>query len=163
MRFSVEHQLPGSAPAVAAILCDPGFHTALDLPDVSRPEVLEHETTPAGCRLRLRYTFIGHLDSFAKKLIGNRQLKWIQVFEVDMATGAGTLSFSAEADPNRLHGTAEIVCSDEGDGTTQRMSGELKVSVPLIGGTAERKLVPGIVRRLDVMADALAATLKDRG
>ena len=52
------------------------------------------------------------------------------------------------------------MCTDNNGGTTQQISGELKVRVPLIGGTAEKKLVPGIVRRLDVMADALTATLK---
>jgi hypothetical protein len=162
VRFSVEHQLPGAAVAVAAILCDPSFHTGLDLPDVSRPEVLEHVKTPLGCRLRLRYAFTGHIDSYAKRLLGNRELTWIQEFEVDATTGGGTLTFGAEADPKRLHGEAEIVCTDNGEGTTQRISGDLKVNVPLVGGTAEKKLVPGIVRRLDVTADAIAVSLKDR-
>ncbi len=163
VRFSVEHELPGSADAVAAILCDPSFHTALDLPDVGRPEVLEHVKTATGCRLRLRYLFIGHIDAWAKKLLGNRELKWIQEFEVDTTTGMGTLKFSAEADPKRLQGEAEIDCTPASAGTKQRIAGDLRVKVPLVGGRAERALVPGIVRRLDVMAGALAHALDDQG
>jgi hypothetical protein len=164
VRFSVEHQLPGPAPAVAAILCDPSFHTSLDLPDVGRPEVLEHVKTAAGCHLQLRYAYTGQIDAWAKKLIGSRSLSWIQEFDVDTTTGKGTLTFGAEADRNRLQGEAQIDCtpSDDGTTTTQRIAGELRVKMPLVGGTAERKLVPGVVRRLDVMADALASSLKSQ-
>jgi hypothetical protein len=35
--------------------------------------------------------------------------------------------------------------------------------VPIVGSSAERRIVPGLVRRLDVEADALTATLAAAG
>jgi hypothetical protein len=43
------------------------------------------------------------------------------------------------------------------------VAGELFVRVPIVGGTAERRIVPGLVRRLDVEADALTAALTAAG
>ena len=40
---------------------------------------------------------------------------------------------------------------------TTWIAGDFRVRVPLIGGTAERRIVPGIMRRLDVEAEALRA------
>ena len=42
-------------------------------------------------------------------------------------------------------------------------TGELHVRIPVIGGSGEKRIVPGLVRRLDVEAAALAEALKGRG
>jgi hypothetical protein len=41
----------------------------------------------------------------------------------------------------------------------RRISGEFRIKIPLIGGKAERAIVPGLARRLDVEAAALATAL----
>ncbi len=69
MRFRAEHEFPAPPVAVAAILRDPAFHLALDLPDLSRPEVVSHSATGAECAVVLRYTFVGHLDPVARRLL----------------------------------------------------------------------------------------------
>src|SRR5437870_4679761 len=104
MRFSVDHELPGPPAAVAAVLLDPKFHEQLDLPDMSRPEVVEASTTGTTSVLRLRYEFTGHLDAVVRKLLGNRKLTWLQELTFDMAMLRGRLTFAAEADPKRLNG-----------------------------------------------------------
>ena len=38
--FEVEHDFSASRAAVTAVLCDPAFQSGLDLPDLSRPEVM---------------------------------------------------------------------------------------------------------------------------
>ena len=110
--------------------------------------------------LKLRYEFVGHLDAIAKRVIGNRKLTWIQEMRLDSVSGLGTLSFSAEADPKKLFGSADVALVARGDGETQRtVAGDLFVKVPLIGGTAEKKIVPGLVARLDVEAEAVRVAL----
>jgi hypothetical protein len=110
--------------------------------------------------LKLRYEFVGNIDAVAKKVIGGRKLTWVQEFRIDHAARAGTLTYSADADPKRLHGSATITYDGyEDSGTRRRIAGELLVRVPLIGGTAERKIVPGVTRRLDVEAEALTQRL----
>jgi hypothetical protein len=164
MRFHAEHEFPARPEAVAGILCDPAFHTALDLPDLSRPEVVDQSSVGTECVLKLRYAFVGHLDPIARRLLAGRKLTWIQELRLDSATGVGRLSFSAEAEADRLYGAAGVALIALGTGTDaprtrRRIEGEFFVKVPVVGGTAERRIVPGLVRRLDVEAAALTLAL----
>jgi hypothetical protein len=160
VHFRAEHDFPGSPAAVAEILCDPSFHTRLDLPDLGRPEVVEHTTSGSARTLRLRYEFVGHLDPIARRLLAGRRLTWIQELQLDVATGRGRLSFAAEAEAEKLYGAAAVVLGDLGPERTRRtVDGDLYVKVPIVGGTAERRIVPGLVVRLEVEAAALTATL----
>jgi hypothetical protein len=163
--FEVEHEFAAARGAVAAVLCDPAFQTHLDLPDLGRPEVIESSVDGTARLLRLRYEYVGQLDGIARRIVGDRKLTWIQELRLDTATYRGTLSFSAESDPDRLGGSADVVLTtnDDDSSSCRHISGDLFVRVPLVGGTAERRIVPGLVRRLDVEAAALATELTDRG
>ena len=164
MHFEVEHDFPAPPARVAGVLCDPEFHLALDLPDLSRPAVVASSVDGSTHLLRLRYEYIGQLDPIAHKLLGARKLTWIQELRLDTATYTGTLSFSAEADADRLNGKAEVAIAavDGTEHSRRRIAGDYHVRVPLMGGTAERRIVPGLVRRLDVEAAALAQKLTAR-
>jgi hypothetical protein len=161
MRFQVEHRFHGSPSAVAALLADPGFYADLVLPDVSQPVVLDHHTDGHLANLRFRYVFEGDLDPRARRLLGSGRLAWIQEVQVNSATNSGKLNFHAEADPKRLHGAADFELIAAGEGTLRRMSGELVVSVPMVGKWAERKIQPGLLRRLDLEAAALDDRLRN--
>jgi Protein of unknown function (DUF2505) len=110
--------------------------------------------------LRLRYDFVGHLDPLARRLLGGRRLTWLQELRLDRATGGGRLTFAAEADPRRLHGRADVVTEPDDAGTRRTLDGELVVDVPIVGGNAERRIVPGLLRRLDIEAAALDQRLR---
>jgi hypothetical protein len=163
VHFETTHDFPANRADVAAVLCDPAFHTALDLPDLSRPEVLDASTDGAARVLRLRYEYVGRLDPIARKIVGGRRLTWIQELRLDTSTFAGTLTFSAENDAGRLGGSARVAIDATGDAASRRrITGDLHVRIPLVGGTAERSIVPGLVRRLDVEAAALTRELDAR-
>src|SRR4051812_19884629 len=120
MHFRAEHEFPGSAPRVAEILCDPKFHTALALPDLSLPDVVDESRSGSERRLKLRYEFVGQLDPVARRLLGARRLTWLQELRLDTATGVGRLSFAAEAEPDRLFGSADVALTTLGDERTRR-------------------------------------------
>jgi len=155
--FRAEHRFAAAPIVVAAVLRDPAFHTALDLPDLGRPEVLAADEHG----LRLRYAWTGDLDPIARRLLGDRPLTWIQEMRLDPETLAGTLTFAAEADPDRLNGDARVAITAEGTGAVRRITGRLRVRVPLVGSAAERRILPGLLRRLDVEAAAVSARLAD--
>jgi hypothetical protein len=159
MRFQTEHRFNGSPDEVVAVLTDPRFYTTLTLPDVSQPEVLESSLDGERSLVRLRYQFTGNLDGMARRLVGTRRLAWIQQVEVDRSTDSGDLTFSAEADPKRLHGSAHFELQATDGGCVRRLSGELVVAVPLVGSRAERQIVPGVLRRLDIEAQGVNDTL----
>jgi hypothetical protein len=164
VRFHAEHRFGGPVDALAALLLDPEFHRQLRLPDVSLPQVVEATTEGDEGVLRLRYQYTGQLDPIARRLLGNRKLTWLQDMRLDRSSGTGTLAFHAEADPNRLHGRADVILrSLDGDGSIRRIDGQLKVAVPVVGGTAERRIIEGLKRRLDVEAEALDERLRPAG
>jgi Protein of unknown function (DUF2505) len=160
VRFHAEHRFAGPVGAVIALLVDPAFHRSLQLPDLALPEVVESDTTGNQPRLRLRYNFVGQLDPIARRLLGGRDLTWAQELCIDRTSGLGRLSFAADADPERLHGAADVALEATDGGTVRRVDGELVVVVPLIGGSAERRILPGLLRRLDIEARAVDERLR---
>jgi hypothetical protein len=155
MRFESEHRFHGSPRAVAALLADPSFYTSLVLPDVRQPVVLDHQDEGRLTTLRFRYEFAGRLDPLAARVLGSDRPAWIQEVEVDSTANSGQLSFRAEAKPKLLHGSANFVLIADGGSTIRRMSGDLVVGLPVIGSRAEKRILPGLVRRLDIEAQAL--------
>lgn len=144
-------------------MTDPDFYLGLALPDLSKPTVLEKSEDEVGATLRLRYEFEGSLDPIASRLLGSSRLAWIQEVRVNRSTGSGKLRFEAEKDPRRLHGEANFVLVADGEVFVQRLEGELVVAVPGIGRMAERRIVPGILHRLDIEAQALDDQLQKSG
>jgi hypothetical protein len=146
------------------VFCDPAFHTTLDLPDLSRPEVVSDARDGTTRVLALRYRYEGQLDGIAKKIVGDRPLTWVQELRVDITTCTGTLSYSVDGDAGRLQGEATVVISPVEPGRSRRhIEGDLRVRIPVVGGRAEKAIVPGLVRRIDVEAAALAQALAGRG
>jgi hypothetical protein len=160
VNFHTEHRFRGSAQGVAAILGDPEFYLGLTLPDLSKPQVLEEHTNGDSTKLRLRYEFTGNLDPIARRLIGSGNLGWTQEVRIDRSTGSGALRFEAEKDPRRLHGAADFFLTEGGDDTIRHIDGEIVVAVPGIGRMAEGRIVPGVLRRLDIEGRALDDRLR---
>jgi Protein of unknown function (DUF2505) len=160
VHFEREHDFAASVERVASIMSDPAFQTGLDLPDLARPDVVAHEVDGTSHRLTLRYAYIGQLDPIAQKVVGGRKITWVQDLRVDVSTGVGTLGFSADGVGGRADGTASVTITATGDASCTRViSGDFRIKIPLVGGKAEKAIVPGLARRLDVEADAVAAEL----
>jgi hypothetical protein len=117
----------------------------------------------------LRYEFTGSLDPVAVRLLGGAQLTWSQ--EVHLRDGeGGWLAFASESSPRLLHGRADFVLQPErartgsdGQATLRRLDGELTVAIPVVGRMAERRIVSGVLARLDVEAGALGRWLEAHG
>jgi Protein of unknown function (DUF2505) len=161
MRFQAEHWLDGSPAAVATLLTDPQFYQALALPDLSRPEVLPSRSDDQRRHLRLRYEFTGTLDPIARRLLGENRLAWIQEVQIEPSTGTGDLTFGAAADPRRLRGSGHFTLQAKDGRCVRRLSGEMVVAVPMIRARAERRIVPGVLRRLDIEAEAINQALAE--
>jgi hypothetical protein len=160
VQFEREHEFAGTVEQVASLMSDPDFQTVLDLPDLARPDVVAHEVDGTSRRLTLRYEYIGQLDPIAQKVVGGRKLTWVQDLRIDVSTGAGTLGFSADGVGGRADGTATVTITATGDASCRRrIRGEFRIRIPLVGGKAERAIVPGLERRLDVEASEVAAEL----
>jgi len=140
-------------------MVDPAFVVTIALPDLSPAEVMDHSVDDGMNVLRVRYTYTGQLDPIAQRMLGGRELALVQTVSLDPETTTGTLTLVAEAEPNRLHGNATITIAAMTTGARRVLDGEFTVKVPLMGGAVERRLLPGILARFDVEADATAAKL----
>jgi Protein of unknown function (DUF2505) len=121
--------------------------------------VLGRTTNGSRTSLRLRFAFIGRLDPLGRRLIGSDQLSWIQEIEADTSTGTGRLTFSSEDSSRRLHGQADITFHLENDGTSRRIDGDLVVAVPFVAAAVEGRIIAGLLRNLDLEAQAVREQL----
>ena len=140
----------GALSAVALVLL--GVARAVYPPAAGSGTEVTHERS--GVRLAFRYEFTGSLDPLAVRLLGGGRPRWTQELEL-RDDAAGHLAFAAEASPRVLHGRADFSLSADGEGTVRLLEGELVVALPVVGGVAERRIVPGVLQRLDVEASAL--------
>jgi hypothetical protein len=162
VQFDASHDFDARPEQVGALMVDPDFEARVDLPDLAPPDVVVHAQEGDDTVLRLRYEFIGHLDPIAKRVVGNRRLTFLQEVRLDVEAGRGMLRLAVESDPKRVRGEAAIrIDGTAGDACVRTLRGTFTVSLPLVGGTAERALLPGILRRFDVEAVALAQRLRE--
>jgi hypothetical protein len=149
-------------------MSDDGFQSVLDLPDLARPDVVAHDVDGTVHHLTLRYEYIGQLDPIAQRVVGGRSITWVQDLTIDVATGIGTLGFTADGVGGRAEGSATVTITATGTATGTATSapscrrvidGDFRIRVPLVGGKAEQAIVPGLERRLDVEAAEVAAEL----
>ena len=159
MRFHAEHQFPGRVESVIGILADPSFHTELEIPDLELVGVVEHDDDGVEATIVLRYEFVGHLDPMVQRLLGGRRLTWLQELVVDRAGRSGRLRFALETNRERLRGDATFTFLEHDGGTVRRLDGDVTVSVPFVGAKAERRIVDGFLRRLDLEAGFLTDRL----
>jgi hypothetical protein len=144
-------------------MSDPDFQSQVELPDLSAPAVVAYEADGTQRLLRLRYQYVGQIDSFARRIVGNRQLTWVQELRLDLTTGVGAMAFSADEDAGRVNGEATVAITPTDTGAHRAIAGDFHIRIPVVGRTAEKKIVPGLVRRLHVEAAALAARIAADG
>ncbi len=162
MRFQVEHRFRAPVRAVADLLVDPDFHRGLELPDVELLDVVDHRDDGEEALLALRYEYVGRLDPAARRVLGGRRLTWLQEVTLDREAGGGRLAFAAEGNGDRLNGAADFVLRAEHDEVVWELAGEVRVRVPLVGGSAERRVLTGVLRRLEIEARRMAEELRPR-
>jgi hypothetical protein len=153
--FELAHDFGARADAVAALLLDPDFMTSVQLPDLALPSVVAHGTD----RLQLRYEYTGQLDPIARRVVGGRKLTWVQDFHFDRANHRGALTITAESMADKVHAHATVAIVSTASGCRRTITGEFSIRIPLVGGRAEKAILPGVLRRLDVEAVAVRARL----
>jgi hypothetical protein len=153
--FTARHEFDNPAADVAAAMTDPEFVASLRLPDLDAPEVVEHRDDGDGATIRARFHFVGHLDPIARRILGNNRISWVQELHVDATKTHGTLAVIPDAHPDRMKFVGGFDLDPSAGGTVRNMRGELSIKVPLISKRAEQHILPGLLRRIDLEADAL--------
>jgi hypothetical protein len=142
MKFA--HDLTYDAPpaAVLEMLADPAFREKVCEAVQGRDRDVSITGAGAGMTVRVDQTQPARgIPSFATKFVGD-QIQIIQHESWRTPTSA-TLELEIPGKPGAFAGTIALVAA--GAGTTETVSGEVKVKVPLIGGRLE-SLVGDLLR-----------------
>ena len=143
MKFSVVLSYPADPDAVRAMLADPAFREEVCATSGS----LRHEVTikPAGEAMDVvvdQTLPADSIPSFARKIVGDE----INVVQSEKWTGRdhADLDVGIPGKPGHLRGTVEL--AGNGDGTTETVTGEIKVHIPMVGGKLE-KLIADLLEK----------------
>lgn len=135
MRFREELTYDADMARVRAMLADEGFREQV----CEAQRVLDHDVTiiPEGLGMRVRIVQQQPADgipSFAQRLVGST-IEIVQEEHWHDATAAD-LTVTIPGKPGHLRGTIRL--EPDGDGTREIVEGEVKVSIPVIGGKLEK-------------------------
>ena len=94
MRFDAEQRFTVSVDRLLELFTDPDFYPTLTgLPEISVPEIVDHDASGDIVRIDLRQRYTGDLPSAARSMIDPDRLTWIErlVFDLDRATATTRL------------------------------------------------------------------------
>lgn len=152
MRFGLTQRFAAPLAAVADAFRDPGLYAALaELPNLGTPELLERTVKGDTVRVRVRYRFTGNLSPAVTAVIDPAKLTWVDVSEHHRATHRVTFHLEPDhyADRLRCHGWYRFHADPDDPAATLRHSeGDVKVRMPIVGGSVERAMVSGLEEHL---------------
>jgi hypothetical protein len=153
VRLSAEIRFAADPQRVFAMIVDPAFQEAKCTASGSvehEVDVSEHDDGGATVVSRRTMPTDGFPD-FARSLVGATvELRETQRWEAPSHDGTRTGSILVEVHglPVRFHGS--VALASDGTGTHWPIEGELKASVPLIGGRIERAAQPAVLAGIRV-------------
>ena len=130
MHFQAGSDFTAPPERVGELMSDPDFQSQVELPDLSAPTVVAYEVDGTQRLLRLRYQYVGQIDSFAQRIVGNRQLTWVQELRLDLTTGVGAMAFSADEDAGRVNGEATVAITPTDTGAHRAIAGDFHIRIP---------------------------------
>jgi hypothetical protein len=155
VKFRHENHYDASVEDVVALQTDQAYRSSLR----SRTRSAGHEVTvteEGGTTVVLvdqRLKTEG-IPSFAQKLVGDT----IHLEQREEWTGnRATFELTIPGKPGHLRGTVTV--EPDGDGAVERLDGEAKASIPLVGGKIEKLLVDLVSASLDRSQARAAAWL----
>jgi hypothetical protein len=166
-RVRVEDQIRYSASPdqVATMLADPTFveRKCAAMHALSHDAEVVGDATAEFTVTTRRTMPTDTLPDVARKFVGKTlELRQVDAWEAATADGsrAGTVVVEIIGAPMRLGGTVHL--EPDGSGTVQTFSGDLKASVPLVGGKLERAAEPAFLAAIRKEHEVGAVWLKGR-
>jgi hypothetical protein len=147
MEMSAEIDYPGATPEEAfALIVDPKFRAAVCEATMALGHDVGIESTGnGGATVRVDRTMPAEVPDFVRKLVGETlDVRQTEEWSAPDAVGRRTADIRVEivGQPAKMTGT--IVLEAIPDGCHQVISGQVKVSIPFLGGKIEPEIAKGI-------------------
>lgn len=145
MHFRIEQRFALPLDIVEEALSDPKFIEAMaELPRLGHPQLIVHERTVASIHQQVRYAFAGELSSAVRAVVDPALLTWIEDSTTDLTTHEAEFRILPDHYASLLSCRGTFILSPVGAGSRRVAEGDIKVSVPLVGGKVERAIVSGL-------------------
>ncbi len=109
--------------------------------------VVDHEDQGDRFVLEVHFAFVGSVSGAVRRVVDPAKMSWITRTEVFLEEARSSWEVLPDYYPDRLRASGTYRF-EEGPGgpasTLVRVEGDLKVHVPLVGGTVERVIVGGL-------------------
>ena len=164
MKFSIEQRFTHGVDAVLDTLTDPAFIAGMaGLPKLGRPELLVREQHGTTLTLHVRYAFVGELSGAVRRVVDPARLTWVEESTVDLTSHRSTFRIVPDYYGSllRCEGTSDLAATAAG--AARVTAGDLRVSVPLVGGRVERAIVSGLQEHAAAEAELVDTWLADHG
>lgn len=134
-------------------MTDPSFVTTLtEIPDVGSVAIIDQGNDAGTSWISARLTYDGSLDPLVARVLGSDRPTWVQTYRMSTSTPSGHLEIQPDHHSNLLQCHTAIVFEATNGGTNRTLQGQLVVRIPVLGGRAERSLMPAILARIDAEA-----------
>jgi hypothetical protein len=159
--FEVEHVFSAPVDDVVAALLDKAFQESLS--DIgaleSRTLLSQEERTDGSVARRVRCVLDIDVQGPARRFIGDGDPAWVEESVWDPGSQTWRWEIQPEVGANLLAAHGETMIRAHGEHALRRVTGTVKVSVPLYGGKVEGWIVEGIEQAYDEEAERLAGWL----
>jgi hypothetical protein len=158
VQFSVTETIAATRDEVLRSLVDPDYYTFLGdhATSVRAPELLSASDDGGIVRTRVRYAFDGTISGPAARVVDAHKLTWVLETAYDSTEHSGTFVVVPDHYAGLLRCTGTLTLTGTDGVTVETVTGRLKVNVPLLAGAAERAILGGFTRHLEIEARALA-------
>ncbi len=163
MRFRLEQRFSAAIDDVEGAFVDPALLVELaTLPELGRPELVEHVDTGHSVSQQVRYTFTGQLSPAVTSVVDPKRLTWVEHSELDRGTHRSVFRIAPDHYPDRLSCSGTVVLESVDGGTRRTIEGDLRVRFPLVGSKVERAIVSGLRDHASAEARVVQAWLDRR-
>jgi len=150
VEFEVAHEFEADVDTVAGTLLDHDFQASLTgLEALAAREVLSQEETDGFIVRRVRCVLDINVDGIARKFIGDSDPAWVEVGEWHPEESTWRWHIEPEAAADLLEASGRTVLLPSERGTIRKVTGTVKVRVPLYGGKVEGWIIDGLERAYD--------------
>ena len=137
------------AEAIAAYGSPAFYEDRATRDDIEVLGVIDHEDRGDRIVLEVHFAFVGSVSGAVRRVIDPAKMSWITRTEIFVDEARSSWEVLPDHYPDRLTASGTYRFDEGPDGplsTLVRVEGDLKVRVPLVGGTVERVIVSGLSR-----------------
>jgi len=159
VKFTVTETIAAERDAVLRALADPDYYAHLGeaVSTVRAPRLLSVARDAGVIHTSVRYAFDGTISGPAALVVDADKLTWVIETDYDTTEHTGTVVVVPDHYEGMLRCSGTLTLEERGSAETlETVSGQLVVRVPLVSAAAEKAILGGFTRHLELEAAALA-------